>query len=47
MFIQVDQVGNVSDHLVVDLDAGPLRFDDLPAPAATEEATPAGRPEAR
>ena len=30
MFIQVDQVGNVADHLVVALDEGPIVFNDLP-----------------
>ena len=47
MFIQVDQVGDVSDHLRVDLDAGPIRFDDLPPAApAVAQPSPAGDREA-
>jgi hypothetical protein len=33
MFIHVDQIGNVTDHLVVALDE-PIVFDDLPSQPA-------------
>jgi len=32
-YIQVDQVGNMSDHLTVDLADGPISFEDLPSPS--------------
>jgi hypothetical protein len=47
MFIQVDQVGDVSDHLVVDLDAGPIRFDDLPPPGPAGDRQPSAADDAR
>jgi hypothetical protein len=39
MYIKVDQLGDVSEHILVDLEAGPRRFADLPAPAATRSST--------
>jgi hypothetical protein len=39
MFIQVDQVGDISEHMLVDLDAGPRRLADMPAAGAAESST--------
>ncbi len=41
MFVQVDQVGDVSDHVVVDLEGGGRWFADLPAAGAGAGAGPA------